>query len=81
MPFAVNVQLGAAVDYGTNIVHVLLFGCEKCNQPLAIPIIHADRNLEAVDANSYDLRCSCGWAGKRLGAEARRRWSVQWSQP
>jgi hypothetical protein len=59
-------------------VHVLLFGCERCNRPVVLPVRNHDQHFEGVDAGSYDLQCECGWSAKQQGALARGHWSAPW---
>jgi len=60
-------------------VHSLLFQCDDCGEPLAIPVVNARRTLEEVDASPFDLRCKCGWNKHVLGAQAKRHWVDSWA--
>ena len=55
-------------------VHLLQFLCQRCGQPAVISVECDAANLEKVDADSYDVRCECGWSDNLLGAEAVRHW-------
>jgi hypothetical protein len=59
-------------------VHTLLFSCERCQSPLAIPIMSQWRNLEEIDAETFEVECECGWRKKSLGIEATRHWVIEW---
>lgn len=60
-------------------VHVLLFECPQCGNPVSTHRIARDGNLEQVDGDSFDLECSCDWKGARPGIRARRHWVEAWS--
>ena len=64
---------------GERFAHVLLFQCPKCSGPLAISNATANKNLEDIDASSFETWCVCGWFGKFLGLKARRHWVEPWS--
>jgi len=59
-------------------VHVLLFGCQECSQPLTIAIVNKEQNTEGIDVGSYTVRCSCGSTGNQIGARAKRHWVSAW---
>jgi hypothetical protein len=62
-------------------VHVLLFRCKQCSEPLTIPVKSTVATLEEIDAENFDLECKCGWSQKLFGLEATRHWSVRWGGP
>ena len=56
--------------------HFFRFLCRRCQQPLVISIASEAANLEKVDGDSYHVKCSCGWWGDLIGAEAARHWVI-----
>lgn len=59
-------------------VHLLLFRCKQCNEPVAVPVMRQARNLEEIDGDTYDLKCRCGYSDSLLGVEALAHWVVPW---
>lgn len=59
-------------------VHLLLFRCKRCNQPLAIPVRSEAGNLEKIDSDAFDVKCNCGWFQQLVGVEAARHWVATW---
>jgi hypothetical protein len=59
-------------------VHILLFQCPTCSNPLSSAITTSERNPEETDARSYVLRCDCGWLGTQMGLLAKRHWIELW---
>ena len=55
-------------------VHLLLFLCRRCEEPLVISVVSEAANLEKVDCDSYHVKCQCGWSNNLLGVEAARHW-------
>jgi len=51
-------------------IHLLLFRCSRCNEPLAISVTSEEANLERIDGEAFDVECNCGWFRNSLGAEA-----------
>jgi hypothetical protein len=71
----VNTVRGEPMDhFYTPFVHTLLFSCKSCNRPLAISVLSARRNLEEIDADTFEVGCECGWRKESLGIEATRHW-------
>ncbi len=64
---------------GEPFVHVLLFQCTSCGNPISSAIATIERNPEETDARSFSLQCNCGWAGSQMGLLARRHWVETWS--
>ncbi len=64
----------AAVQY----VHVLLFACPQCGEPVVFARLTASRNLEEVDADAASYSCKCGHVGVLLGLRARQHWVEEW---
>jgi hypothetical protein len=60
-------------------VHILLFQCPTCSNPMSSAIATIERNPEETDARSFDLRCECGWIGAQMGLMAKRHWVEVWS--
>jgi len=38
-------------------VHVLLFECPKCGDPIPAHLVAPDSNMETVDGSNFDLQC------------------------
>lgn len=55
-------------------VHVLLFECPECLEPVSSAIATAERNMEDTDGRSFAIHCDCGWAGNQMGLKAKRHW-------
>jgi hypothetical protein len=60
-------------------LHVLVFECPRCFGPVCLPTLHSAANLESVDAERYNLRCSCGWNGNLPGIQARKHFVDSWN--
>jgi hypothetical protein len=52
-------------------VHILLFQCPSCSNPVSSAIATSERNPEEIDGRSIVLRCDCGWIGAHLGLLAK----------
>lgn len=65
---------GEHIEY----VHSRLFQCIQCKEPLVICVMTAERNLENIDGNPFEVRCKCGWMKRLLGMEAVRHWVTPW---
>lgn len=61
-----------------SFVHILLFQCPTCTNPLSSAIATSERNPEETDARSFVLRCDCGWIGTQMGLLAKRHWVEGW---
>jgi len=59
-------------------VHVLLFQCPTCGNPISSAIATNERNLEETDARPFNLACPCGWTGNQLGVLAKGHWVNIW---
>jgi hypothetical protein len=59
-------------------VHVLLFRCPGCSDPVSTAIATIERNPEEADARSFVLHCNCGWSGTQMGLMAKRHWVEVW---
>jgi hypothetical protein len=59
-------------------VHILLFQCPTCGNPVSSAIATAERNPEDTDARTFSLRCDCGWLGAQTGILAKRHWIETW---
>ena len=68
----------ASKDFG--YAHLLLFRCKQCNEPVAVPVIGQARNLEEIDADTYDVKCRCGRSEYLLGVRALAHWVVAWEE-
>jgi hypothetical protein len=61
-------------------LHMLLFRCKQCSEPVTVPVEKQEGNLEEVDGDTYDVKCRCGWSESLLGAGASAHWVVPWEQ-
>jgi len=61
-----------------SFVHILLFQCPSCRNPLSSAVATNERNPEETDARSFALACNCGWNGNQMGLRAKRRWVETW---
>ena len=62
-----------------SFVHVFLFECGGCGNPLAAACVSAAQNIEQIDTRCFSLKCSvCGWSGEPAGAAAKKRWVDSW---
>jgi hypothetical protein len=68
-----------SAKHNGNYVHSLLFQCDNCGEPLAVPVVNVHCTLEEVDASPFDLGCKCGWTRRLLGAQAKRHWVDSWT--
>ena len=60
-------------------LHVLVFECPRCSTPVSVASLDVAANLESVDANHFNITCSCGWSGKLLGVQARKHFVDAWN--
>jgi hypothetical protein len=60
-------------------LHILVFQCPQCGKPIVESLLSPMRSLESIDSARVDLKCSCGWSDRRLGAQARRHFVLPWS--
>jgi hypothetical protein len=51
-------------------IHLLLFRCTRCNEPLSISVTSEEANLERIDGETFNVECNCGWFRNSLGVEA-----------
>ena len=42
-------------------VHLLLFRCKRCQEPVAISVMSEELNLERIDGETFDIECNRGW--------------------
>jgi len=62
-----------------SFVHILLFQCPRCSDPVSSAVTTSERNPEETDVRSFALRCPCGWIGTQMGVSARRHWVELWA--
>jgi len=60
-------------------VHILLFQCPSCANPMSSAIATRERNSEETDSRSFVLHCDCGWDGTQRGFSAKRHWVELWT--
>ena len=61
-----------------SFVHILLFECSKCGDPIPKVVKSHDRSVEEVDSSTIPVICSCGWSHKLPGTQAKRHWVEPW---
>ena len=59
-------------------LHLLVFQCPQCGDPISIPKLSEVRSLEQADGSTYMLTCSCGYAREALGIQARHHCVELW---
>lgn len=59
-------------------VHILLFRCPTCSNPVSFAVRTSERNPDETDARSFALHCNCGWKGANMGLLAKRHWVEPW---
>jgi hypothetical protein len=59
-------------------VHLLLYQCQRCDEPIAISVKSDEANPEGVDGDLIDVPCKCGSVNKSFGAEAKCHWVASW---
>ncbi|HTQ95658.1 MAG TPA: hypothetical protein VMH89_02570 [Candidatus Acidoferrum sp.] len=60
--------------------HILVFSCPDCNLPIAITRISNEKNLEKVDAEALDIRCSyCESTTHMSAVNAKLHYVESWS--
>ena len=62
----------------TKFLHLLVFRCPQCGNPMSAWTLSEMQSLETVDASAFDLKCECGWSENWLGLKARRHWAEPW---
>ncbi len=64
----------------TRYVHILLFVCRDCGQPIAISHISEERNFEAIDAEFLRIFCSyCYNFSNVTAVTAKKHYVEDWS--
>ena len=59
-------------------LHVLIFACQQCFQPLPVAELYVARSIEDKDSEVFTLACDCGWKGEMRGFQARCHWVADW---
>jgi hypothetical protein len=67
-------QAGASL-----FIHILAFQCPQCEKPVVEWMLSPMRSPESIDGCTFHLKCSCGWSGGWLGAQARNHLVLSWS--
>jgi hypothetical protein len=67
-------------DREAEYLHVLVFACPQCFKPLTLAQLNVIRSLEGIDADVFNLNCSCGWNGEMHGFQARHHWVGHWDR-
>jgi hypothetical protein len=63
----------------TRYVHTLLFGCPKCELPIAISHVSDKENVEAVELESLSIRCrNCDASSQVIAATAKWHYVHEW---
>jgi hypothetical protein len=61
-------------------LHLLLFECPKCSDPVVAFGLTDYQNLEPMEALHFNLNCKCSWSGEQLGATARKHFVERWTR-
>lgn len=60
-------------------VHMLLFACPNCGQPIAFAAVSDEQNFESTDARKYRVQCrNCLKDDEFVGVMAKRHWVDGW---
>lgn len=60
-------------------LHVLVYECPECNQPIAISHLNEERNLESVDGRKFRISCpACSSSAEVLAATAKSHSVQRW---
>ena len=59
-------------------VHVFLFRCKHCNEPIALSVKSIQANLEKTSSGTFDVECKCGWSQTLFGVQAVTHWVATW---
>ncbi len=59
-------------------VHLLLYQCQECAEPVALAVKSDEANLERIDGDFNEVQCKCGWFKKLLGVEAKSHMVTVW---
>ena len=59
-------------------LHLLVFQCPQCGDPISVPMLSEVRSLEQADGTTCKLACSCGYSREVLGIQARRHYVEPW---
>jgi len=60
-------------------LHLLLFRCPQCGDPIGTCRENEYLSLEIVDEMLFALKCMCSWSGHRRGISAMRHWVEKWA--
>jgi uncharacterized protein YlaI len=65
----------------TRFVHTLLFVCPECGSPVAISRVTQGKDLELVDAERLQIKCSfCDKSSDAIGVAAKRHYLDEWPE-
>ncbi len=59
-------------------LHLLVFQCGQCGNPIAIPWRSEGATLGSVGAVRFSICCRCGWSAWLEGVSARNHWVESW---
>lgn len=61
-------------------VHILLFACPDCDLPVSISRVSKEKNLETVDAEPLQIKCSyCDKSSHLTAVLAKRHYVEEWT--
>jgi hypothetical protein len=58
--------------------HLLVFQCQRCGNPIAIPQRDDAASLELVGAMTFSICRTCGWSEWLEGMRAQNHWVEPW---
>jgi hypothetical protein len=65
-------------NHTKSFAHVLVFKCPGSGDPIGVSFLSDSKNLEAVDAHVFKVKCDCGWRGEILGINRVNGWVENW---
>jgi len=68
-----------ADNHTKSFAHVVVFRCPGSGDPIGASFLSDSKNLEEVDAHTFNVSCICGWTGALLGINRVNGWVEEWS--
>jgi hypothetical protein len=59
-------------------LHLFVFQCRRCGDPISIPLHSGCASVESLGAITFSLCCRCGWSQSVEGRSARKHWVEPW---
>jgi hypothetical protein len=61
-------------------LHLFVFQCRRCGEPIAVPLRNDGDSLESVRSRAFSISCRCGWSEWLAGMDARNHWVEPWME-